>query len=249
MTHWSRIVLSRGASVVCFAAVLAAGLSISARPALVNEDSREPQSIVIGFVGGFIAHDNPVHSEVQLAARLRAEYPTGVYVETFESYREKKAHQTILKLLDRNYDGNLTMEEKHEARIIIYGHSWGGSESIALARALAKDGIPVLLTIQVDSVSKRGINDTTIPGNVAEAANFYQPHGLIHGDHDIRAADPAHTRIIGNFLFDYKASSLKCSQYPWYDRIFVKAHTQIECDPTIWTRVEDLIRLQLPPTK
>ena len=46
-----------------------------------------PPAIVIGFVGGFIAHDNPVHSEVQLAARLRKEYPTGVDVETFESYR------------------------------------------------------------------------------------------------------------------------------------------------------------------
>ena len=51
-----------------------------------------------------------------------------------------------------------------------------------LARALEKDGIPVLLTVQVDSVAKLGKNDTTIPANVAQAANFYQPHGLVHGD-------------------------------------------------------------------
>src|SRR4029077_12962998 len=164
---------------------------------------------VIGFVGGFIAHDNPVHSEVQLAARLRKQYPTGVDVETFESYRGERAHQKILKLLDTNQDGTLTVEEKQNARIIIYGHSWGGSQAIYLARALEKDGIPVLLTLQIDSISRPGSNDTTIPANVVQAANFYQSHGLLHGHHDIRAADPGRTRIIGNFLFDYDASPLK----------------------------------------
>ena len=95
-----------------------------------------------------------MHSEVQLAARLRKEYPTGVDVETFESYRGERAERKILELLDINRVGTPTVEEKQNARIIIYGHSWGGSESIALARTLEKDGIPVLLTIQVDSVSE-----------------------------------------------------------------------------------------------
>jgi len=85
-----------------------------------------------------------------------------------------------------------------------------------------------------------------IPANVAQAANFYQAHGIVRGDHDIRAADPARTRIIGNFQFNYETSPLKCSDYPWYDRIFVKPHTQIECDPMIWARVESLIRASLP---
>ena len=218
----------------------------SPRPVPVDEPSTKPPAIVIGFVGGFIAHDNPVHSEVQLAARLRKEYPTGVDVETFESYRGARARRKILKLLDANHDGTLTTEEKQNARIIIYGHSWGGSESITLARALEKDGIPVLLTLQVDSVSRLGSNDIIIPANVAQAANFYQPHGIVHGDHDIRAADPARTRIIGNFQFNYEKSSLNCPKYPWYDRIFVKPHTQIECDPMIWERVESLIRANLP---
>jgi hypothetical protein len=197
-------------------------------------------------VGGFIAHDNPVHSEVQLAARLHKEYPIGVDVETFESYRGERAHRRILTLLDTNHDGTLTTEEKQNARIIIYGHSWGGSESVILARTLEKDGIPVLLTLQVDSVSRPGRNDTTIPANVAQAANFYQPNGLVRGNNDIRAADAARTRIIGNFKFDYESSPLKCSEYPWYDRIFVKPHTQIECDPAIWHQVESLIRANLP---
>ena len=237
---------SIGVSVVFFATVLTPGRMISAQPVPANEASTKPPAIVIGFVGGFIAHDNPVHSEVQLAARLRKEYPTGVDVETFESYRGERAHRKILKLLDTNHDGTLTVEEKQNARIIIYGHSWGGSESIYLARALQKDGIPVLLTIQVDSVSRPGSNDTTIPANVAQAANFYQPHGLVHGHHDIRAADPARTQIIGNFRFDYEKSSLNCAEYPWYDRILVKPHTQIECDPIVWDQVESLIRANLP---
>jgi hypothetical protein len=111
-----------------------------------------PPVIVIGFVGGFIRHDNLVHSEVQLAARLRKAYPTGVDVETFESYHGEEAREKILSLLDTNHDGILTAAEKN-GRIIIYGHRWGGSEAIALARKLEKDGIPVLLC---NSTSCRG---------------------------------------------------------------------------------------------
>jgi len=229
-----------------FVAMVTDGRTFSAHPVPANEPSTTSPAIVIGFVGGFVAHDNPIHSEVQLAARLRKEYPTGVDVETFESHRGERAHQLILKLLDTDQNGTLTTIEKRDARIIIYGHSWGGSESIALARVLQNDGIPVLLTIQVDSVSKHGRNDTLIPANVAQAVNFYQPHGIIHGAHDIQAADADRTRIIGNFKYDYRKSTLKCSEYPWYDRLFVKAHTQIECDPVIWARVESLIREKLP---
>jgi hypothetical protein len=207
-----------------------------------------PPVIVIGFVGGFIKHDNLVHSEVQLAARLRKAYPAGVDVETFESYRGEEARKKVLSLLDTNHDGMLTLDEKHSGRIIIYGHSWGGSEAIALARELGKDGIPVLLTVQVDSISRIHQNDALIPANVAQAVNFYQANGLIHGQPRIRAADPARTSILGNFRFDYKASPLKCQEYPWYDRVFAKSHTQIECDPDVWKQAESMIRSNLPPT-
>jgi Zinc dependent phospholipase C len=205
-----------------------------------------PTVIVIGFVGGFISHDNLVHSEAQLAARLRKDYPLGVYVETFESYHGAKARKKVLDLLDTNHDGTLTPEEKQNARIIIYGHSWGGSEAITLARELEGEGIPVLLTIQVDSISKVHQNDALIPANVAQAANFYQPNGLMHGQSEIRAADPARTNILGNFRFDYRASPYNCGEYPWYDRLFVKPHTQIECDPRVWKQAESLIRSDLP---
>jgi hypothetical protein len=204
-----------------------------------------PPAIVIGFVGGVIRHDDLVHSEVQLAARLRKESSSGVEVETYENYRWENARKKILSLLDTNHSGTLTPDEKHNARIILYGHSWGGSAAITLARELGKDGIPVLLTIQVDSVAKFSQNDSLVPANVAQAANYYQPDGLIHGQTAIRAADPSRTKIVGNFRFDYKGVAYACGAYPWYDRMFMKPHTQIECDPKVWDQVEALIRSAL----
>src|SRR5260370_24056913 len=115
--------------------------------------SATPPVIVVGFLGGFVKHDNLVHSEVQLAARLRKEYPDGVDVETFESYRGAKARQKILELLDADHDGTLSLEEKRDARIILYGHSWGGSESITLSRNVKKHATPLLLPIQLASTS------------------------------------------------------------------------------------------------
>ena len=191
-------------------------------------------------------HDDLTHSPVQLAVRLREDYPTGVYVEVFENRRRESAHEKILRLLDANRDGQLSTDEKRHARVIIYGVSWGASESIELARELEKDDIAVLLTIQVDSVSKLRQNDALIPANVTEAANFYQSDGLLHGRPEIHSADPAHTRIIGNFQFSYEANPISCTKYPWYDRLLVKAHTEIECDPMVWRQVESLIRSKLP---
>jgi len=202
--------------------------------------------IVVGFVGGFVRHDNAVHSPVQLAARIREGHPSGVQVEVYENRRREQAYQEILKLLDADHDGKLSEEEKRTAQIIIYGMSWGGSETVALARELSDQKIPVLLTIQVDSVAKLGGNDAVIPANVAEAANFYQAEGLLHGQTAIRSAEGASTRILGNFRISYGEKTLKCENYPWYDRVFMKYHTEIECDPAVWKQVEALIRSKLP---
>lgn len=204
-------------------------------------------ALVIGFVGGFVRHDDQVHGPVQLAATMHREFPTGVYVEVFENRRGERAHAEIIRRLDTDHDRTLSSEEKQSARIILYGDSWGGSEAITLARELRKDGVPVLLLIQVDGVPRVGQNDVLIPDNVAEAVNFYQTTGLLHGTTQIRAVDSTRTRILGNYRFDYSAHPLRCDQYPWYDRFFVKAHTEIECDPSVWSRAESLIRSKLQP--
>jgi hypothetical protein len=218
-----------------------------ARPVGPSDADAAAPTIVIGFVGGFVKHDSTVHSAVQVGAHLRQDYPSGVYVEVLENHRAGQAYTEIMRHLDTDHDGTLSPEEKRNARIVLYGHSWGASEAVTLARELEKEHIPVLLTVQVDSVAKPGENDKVIPANVAEAANFYQQNGLVHGESQIRAADPKRTKILGNFYFDYKGSPLDCKEYPWYNRLFMKAHTQIECDPKVWGQVESLIKSKLPP--
>jgi hypothetical protein len=220
-------------------------------PAAENlKASSAPRAIVIGFMGGFVARNDAIHSEVQLANRLSSAYPSALRVSMYENRRGAEARHEILRLLDTDQDGNLSATEKSSARIAIYGHSWGASETVTLARSLAREGIPVLLTVQVDSVQKPGEDDASIPGNVAQAVNFYQSAGLIHGRSKIRADDASRTRILGNFRFDYKSNPLACEGYPWFARVFMKPHIEIESDPAVWQRVETLIlsTLNLSPS-
>jgi hypothetical protein len=235
---------------IALGVILTWPVSVSAQAGLEHNAAVRPGSpnapaIVIGFVGGYIAHDSAVHGGVIVAADLRKEYPSGVDVEVFENHRGRQAYQTILGLADADHDGTLSAEEKRSARIILYGHSWGASEAIGVARKLEANGVPVLLTIQVDSVRKRDEDDSTIPANVAQAVNFYQSTGLLHGERQIRAADSTRTRIIGNIKFDYAQHPVECAGYPWYARAFEKPHIEIECDPAVITQVESLIRSAL----
>jgi hypothetical protein len=225
---------------------ITAAQQASGHPAANDPSASAPPNIVIGFVGGFLSHDNSVHGGVKLAARLREDYPSGTYVKVFENHREDSAHKEILRLLDADHDGTLSAKEKQSAQIIIYGHSWGGSETVALAKQLEKDGVPVLLTVQVDSVSKFGENDEVIPANVVQAVNFYQLNGIVHGRAKIRAADTSRTQIIGNFQSDYAKNPVSCPNYPWFARLLENPHIEIECDPVLLDHIEALIRSKLP---
>jgi hypothetical protein len=216
------------------------------QPGVIHAELPLPTVIVIGFVGGFVRQNNTAHEEVQLATHLRKDYPSGMDAEIFENHSGQQAHQEILRLLDTDGSGTLSADERLKARIVLYGHSWGASEAVTMARALEKDGIPVLLTIQVDSVSKLGKDDSFIPANVAQAVNFYQLDGFLHGRRKILATDPLRTQILGNFRYDYKTKPVNCDGYPWYARIFMKPHIEIESDPRVWSRVESLIRSKLP---
>jgi hypothetical protein len=203
--------------------------------------------IVVGFVGGFVHHDDPHHGPVQLAQRIQQNAPKGTFVEVFENRRRKAAYRTILLLLDVNHDGVLSAEEKAAARIMLFGHSWGASAAVLLARELDREGIPVMLTVQVDSVAKLWQKDQVIPDNVSEAANFYQPHGILHGTRIIRADDDSKTRILGNYRFDYRETPAHCDSYAWFGRTFTPSHLQSDCDPRLWGQVESLIRERLNP--
>jgi hypothetical protein len=85
-TALGRLGILRRTSIFSLAAVLALALTGLAQ-SVPNMTGTMPPVIVMGFVGGLIRHDNLIHSEVQLAARLRKAYPIGVNVEAFESYR------------------------------------------------------------------------------------------------------------------------------------------------------------------
>jgi hypothetical protein len=141
----------------------------------------------------------PHHPEVRLIQDLRQEYPNEAYFGLFENRKVGVAYNTILKLLGTNEGDALSDDKKRRARIVLFGHSWGASAVVSLSRKLERAGIPVTLTIQIDSVAKPFQNDWLIPANVLEAVNFYQAHGLIQGRRKIVPADPAHTTILGNF--------------------------------------------------
>lgn len=215
--------------------------------AVPHPNPTAPSAIVIGFVGGFVSSDNHHHGPVQLAQRIRQTVPQGTYVRVFENRRRKQAYQAVLRLLDTNRDGILSPEEKTRARIILFGQSWGASATVMLARELRQEGIPVLLTVQVDSVAKLWQNDSLIPDNVAEAVNFYQTQGVIHGRRHITAVDPARTEILGNYLLDYKKDHVQCPEASWWDRVFTPGHMQSECDPHLWSQVEAMVKQRLSP--
>jgi hypothetical protein len=204
--------------------------------------SDHPRAIVIGFMGGNVAPDDIIRNELIMSDRLRASYPQGVYFEVFENRRLEAAHQKILQLLGVIPGRPWSPAGKSAEQIILYGHSWGASAVVTLADELHKDGVPVTLTVQVDSIEKKGQQDGVIPANVARAVNFYQPDGFLHGRTEIRAANPAATQILGNFRVTYKDIPPECSAYPWYERKFIKTHIAIECDPRLWNRIEGLIR-------
>jgi hypothetical protein len=212
--------------------------------------------IVVGFAGGYVRRNSSVHGEVELAEHLRETYGSTIHAEIFENHRGKEAYREILRLVGASNggalgggasNGGMTESTKKAARIVLYGHSWGASEAVAMARQLERDGVPVLLVVQVDGVPKLGEDDGVIPANVAQAVNFYQSDGFLHGRRKIRAADPAATTILGNFRVTYKDSGIACPGYPWYTRAFTKPHIEIENDPSVWKKVEALILSKATP--
>jgi pimeloyl-ACP methyl ester carboxylesterase len=199
-----------------------------------------PESfLVIGFAGGVEHWNTPARPIRKLALDLREQKMPRVYVETVEHEHRGLALKLIVEALDRNRDGRLDAAERLSARIILYGHSMGGAGVVKLARELQERGIPVLLTVQVDSV---GAHDGVIPSNVARAANFYQHTSrVLRGVGEIRAADPAATTILGNFRYDYRHRDIDLSGATLAERMAGTAHTKMEFDPEVWSRVQELI--------
>jgi hypothetical protein len=201
--------------------------------------------LVIGFMGGNVHAANTVHRESYVIGSLKERFPETVEAQIFANRDGALALKAVIAHLDRDGDGRLNAMEKSSARIVIFGHSWGASQTVTLADDLNRLGIPVLLTIQVDSVQKIAQNDGIIPPNVREAVNFYQTEGMLRGRRVIAPADPTKTKILGNYESRYRDNPISVSGYPWYARAFMKQHIQIESDPQVWDQIQALIEARI----
>ncbi len=201
--------------------------------------------LVIGMLGGIERWNAASRPVRQLALELRDRGLSNVYVETLQHEHKGLALRLIREALDSNSDGELDEQERSTARVILYGHSMGAASVISLAKSLENLGVPVLLTVQVDSV---GAGAGTIPANVKKAANFYQKDSLLlHGREKIRAKDPNRTEIVGNFRYECKNKQIDLSRITLAERIAGGAHTKMEFDPEVWSEVEKLILAEIKP--
>jgi hypothetical protein len=226
-------------------AAIAALRLVCQRGPIAHGAPAQGEPIIIGFLGGFAKADDLKHPEVLFAAYLREHYSPALHAQVFSNHAGQAALEYVTQLLDLDHDGLLSDEERRSARIIIYGHSWGASQTTEFARELSRHGIPVQLTVQLDIIAKPGQKPTLIPANVSSAINFYQSHGPLQGRTKIVASDPARTAIIGNFKMSYSDAPVNCDNYPWFVRTFNKPHHEIENDARVWDKVASLIDAEI----
>ncbi len=228
-------------------AVLAALFALLARAdhKLDRKDIRTPAPmprdslLVVGFLGAWEEWDNDRRSVRKLALSLRDRNIPGVYVETADNHSRRTVLHFIEEALDQNRNGKLDPAEKRSVQLILYGQSFGGAAAVMLARELGQIGIPVRMTVQVDSVGRK---DQWIPPNVSRALNLYQRDpGPVQGRAEIRADDPSHTTILGNLRFFYMFRDVDMSDYPKAARKLGVAHWKMDNDPVVWKAVEAAI--------
>lgn len=192
------------------------------------------QTLVLGVVGGWERWDAPQRIVRRVALKIRDRKIPGVHVETVESHKIELAEELIRK----------AFPDPSMASIVLYGNSLGGSATVRFAARLHQLGYPVRMAMLIDSV---GPEDETIPPNVTEAINIFQRDSWpVVGEPEIRAADPAKTRILGNHRFAYKGKSIDVETEPWVRKTFTRGHLMLEYDPEVWRLVETNILSALP---
>jgi hypothetical protein len=203
------------------------------RPVPANE------CLVIGFLGGRDRWDDDTKGVRQVALELRR---LGFFAETFENQSRDVARDLVREALDSNSNGHLDERETRRARLVVYGQSFGGAAVIKFAKELDELGVPLELTIQIDSV---GQDDGLVPANVRHAANLFQNDGwFIRGENPLRAVDHPETRILGNWRFDYSeppGSEISLAGVPWWKLAFRIPHARMDRDPRVWSFVRRLI--------
>jgi pimeloyl-ACP methyl ester carboxylesterase len=194
---------------------------------------KDGDTLVLGIVGAWQHWDTDHYLVRRVHNHLRALALPNVHIETVENHRLELAKELIDKAFPNGHH-----------RIVIYGHSLGGSATVALARYLQKKNIPVLLTVQIDSV---GFRDGKIPNNVEQAANLYQrDFGPIRGQSKIKPQDKSKTEILGNWRYHYPVTRIvPALGAPLYHNLLNIPHHKMEYDPEVWLKVETLILSRL----
>ena len=224
--------------------VLLAGLGCGSAS---HPGSAVPRSIptgsclVVGFLGGNDRWDDASKGVRRLALELRRE--PGLYVETFENRRVRRALGFVEAALDADRNGAVDPEEARRAPIVVYGQSLGGWATLVFARLLASRNLPIRLTLQIDSV---GWDDADVPPNVRWAANLYQDEGaVISGEHPIRPSDPRRTTVVGEWEFDYDrppGSEIRIDGLPWHKTFLRADHARMDRDPRVRSTAARLVR-------
>jgi hypothetical protein len=135
---------------------------------------------------------------VQIRDVLRGPNYPEVCAKTFTPYFWRSSFHWILTHFP-SHSGQLTSEELEAApKVILVGHSLGGWGVLSVARNLSSKGIPVELSVQIDSV---GITDRTVPRNVKAAAIFHANDAMfLLTTKTIKREDPSQTKLVENVL-------------------------------------------------
>ncbi len=209
----------------------------------------ENQTLILGILGGRENWDDSSRGVRQLAMKIDSMNRPDVHIETLENRKRDLALELIMNSFDSNLDGYLDERERSSARLIMFGHSLGGAAVVKLSHNLRDMGIPVLLTVQIDSVGFT-YEDHVIPSNVRRAANLYQQDGwVLVGEDEIVPEDPEKTIIIANVRFDYKDKKVDMSGVPWERRLLSVPHSKMDADPEVWNTVEQLILSEIDDTR
>jgi len=154
--------------------------------------------VYLGMVGGLETSNNKRSGVVQIRDILQGPTFPDVCAKSFSPYVWWSGFHWLLTHFPA-HPGRLTTDELSRApKVILVGHSLGGWAVLSVARNLKRKGIPVELSVQIDSV---GITDHTTPRNVKAAAIFHANDVLfLLTTKTIKLEDPSQTKLVENVL-------------------------------------------------
>lgn len=174
--------------------------SSSAKTSAAIQRDKTCRIIYLGFVGALEPAHNKRSGVVQIATSLQGDEFPDVCAKSFSPYVWGEGLEWLLSHFP-SHAGELRAGESSRApKVVLVGHSMGGWAMMSVARKLSSRGIPVELTIQIDSV---GFTDTTVPQNVKCAAIFHARDVLTPlTTKRLRVEDSSRTRLLPDVTVD-----------------------------------------------